>query len=147
MESGGTRDTARVMSQESVEMIRAAMKAWNRGDWDEALKDAAPGFAVDNSRNAGEWRGVHHGPDQTKRMWEAFLEPWESVRLEVTEFIEANEGVVVTRQEAHFVGRDGIELPGPTRSGWVWTIRDGKLAYLVIYNDLDEALKAAGLSE
>jgi len=135
------------MSEESVEMIRAAMKAWNRGDWDEALKDAAPGFVVDNSSSAGEWRGVHSGPDQAKRMWEAFLEPWESVRIEVSEFIEADEGVVVTRQKARFVGRDDIELPGPTRSGWVWTIRDGKLAHLAIYNDLDEALEAAGLRE
>lgn len=128
-------------------MIRAAIEAWNRGAWDEALKDAAPGFELDNSSNAGEWRGVHRGPDQAKRMWEAFLEPWESIRIEVSEFIEADEGVVVTRQKAHFVGRDGIELPGPTRSGWLWTIRDGKLAHLAIYNDLDEALEAAGLSE
>ena len=135
------------MSQENVEMIRAAMEAWNRGAWDEALKDAAPGFELDNSSSAGEWRGVHRGPDQAKRMWEAFLEPWESVRIEVSEFIEADEGVVVTRQKAHFVGRDGIELPGPTRSGWLWTIRDGKLAQLAIYNDLNEALEAAGLRE
>ena len=135
------------MSQENVEMIRAAMEAWNRGAWDEALKDAAPGFELDNSSSAGEWRGVHRGADQAKRMWEAFLEPWQSVRIEVSEFIEADEGVVVTRQKAHFVGRDGIELPGPTRSGWLWTIRDGKLAHLAIYNDLDEALEAAGLSE
>ena len=40
------------MSQENVEMIRAAMEAWNRGDWDEALKDAAPGFELDNSSSA-----------------------------------------------------------------------------------------------
>ena len=135
------------MSQENVEMIRAAMDAWNRGDWDETLKDAAPDFEVDNSSSAGEWRGIHRGTDQAKRMWEAFLEPWESVHIEVSEFIEADEGVVVTRQKAHFVGRDGIELPGPTRSGWLWTIRDGKLAHLVVYNDLDEALEAAGLRE
>jgi ketosteroid isomerase-like protein len=135
------------MSQENVEMIRAAIEAWNRGDWDEALKDAAPDFELDNSTNAGEWRGVHRGPDQAKRMWRAFLEPWESVRIEVSEFIEADEGVVVTRQKANFVGRDGIAVPGPTRSGWLWTIRDGKLTYLAIYNDLDDALEAAGLSE
>ena len=40
---------------------------------------------------------------------------------------------MVTRQKARFVGRDGIELPGPTRSGWLWKIRDGKLAYLAVY--------------
>ena len=128
-------------------MIRAAMEAWNRRDWDEALKDAAPDFVLDNSMNAGEWRGVHRGPDEVKRTWGMLTEPWQSVRIEVIEFIEAKEGVVVTRQKARFVGRDGIELPGPTRSGWLWTIRDGKLASLATYNDLDEALEAAGLSE
>jgi ketosteroid isomerase-like protein len=74
-------------------------------------------------------------------------EPWQSVRIEVIEFIKAKEGVVVTRQKALFVGRDGIELPGPTHSGWLWTFRDGKLASLATYNDLDEALQAAGLAE
>jgi len=128
-------------------MIRAAMEAWNRRDWDEALKDAAPDFVLDNSMSAGEWRGVHRGPDEVKRTWGMLTEPWQSVRIEVIEFIEAKEGVVVTRQKARFVGRDGIELPGPTRSGWLWTIRDGKLASLATYNDLDEALEAAGLSE
>ena len=42
------------MSEENVEMIRAAMEAWNRRDWDEALKNAAPDFVLDNSMNAGE---------------------------------------------------------------------------------------------
>jgi ketosteroid isomerase-like protein len=64
------------MSQENVDSIRAGMVAWNRGDWDEALKDAAPDIVLDNSSNAGEWRGVHRGPEQVKRMWEKFVEPW-----------------------------------------------------------------------
>src|SRR3954463_2421970 len=103
------------MSEENVEMIRAAMEAWNRRDWDEALKDAAPDFVLDNSMNAGEWRGVHRGSDEVKRTWGMFTEAWQSVRIEVLEFIEAKESVVVTRQKAHFVGREGIEVPGPTR--------------------------------
>ncbi len=128
-------------------MIRAAIDAWNRGDWDESLKDAAPDFVLDNSMNMGEWRGVHEGPEQVKQAWATFTEPWQSVRLEVSEFIEADGGVVVTRQKAHFVGRGGIELPGPVRSGWLWRIRGGEIAYVATYNDLDEALEAAGLSE
>jgi ketosteroid isomerase-like protein len=76
-----------------------------------------------------------------------FTGPWESVRMEVSEFIDVAEDVVVTRQKVNFIGRDGIELPGPVRSGWVWRFRDGKLVYLATYNDLDEALEAARLSE
>jgi ketosteroid isomerase-like protein len=135
------------MSPENVEMIRAAMEAWNRGDWDEALKDTAPDFVLDNSMNSGDWRGIHRGADEVKRAWGLLTEAWQSVRIEVSEFTEADEGVVLTRQRAHFVGRDGIELPGPTRSGWLWAIRDGKIVHLTTYNDLDDALEAARLRE
>ncbi len=135
------------MSQENVEIVRAAMEAWNRGDWDETLKHTAPDFVLDNSMNSGDWRGVHRGADDVKRAWGLLTEAWQSVRIEVSEFIEADEGVVVTRQKAHFVGRDGIELPGPTRSGWLWKLRAGKIVFVATYNDLDEALEAAGLRE
>ena len=49
------------MSQKNVQIVRAALDAWNRGDWAQALKDAAPDVELDNSSNAGEWRGVHPG--------------------------------------------------------------------------------------
>ena len=133
------------MSRKGVEMVRATMEAWNRGDWDGALAHTSPDFVLDNSRALGEWRGVHRGADQVRQMWQTFTEPWENVRIEVSEFIEVDEHLVLTRMKAQFVGRDGIELPGPVRSGWLWTVRDGALVKLVVYNDLDEALEAAGL--
>ena len=135
------------MSQENVEIVRAAMDAWNRGDWDEALKHATPDLVLDSSLNAGEWRGIHHGPDQVKRAFQMLTEAWQSVHIEISEFIEAEQGVLVTRQKSRFVGRDGIELPGPTRSGWLWKLRPGKIVYAATYNDLNEALEAAGLQE
>jgi ketosteroid isomerase-like protein len=135
------------MSQENVDKVRAALEAFSRGDWDAALKDTAPDAVIDNSTNIGEWRGIHRGHDAIRRMWERFTEPWEKVEIEVVEVIEARDDLVVTSTRARFVGRDGIELPGPTRSGWVWQFRDGQLVHNAIYNSLDEALKAAGLSE
>ena len=41
------------MSEENFETIRAAMDAWNHGEWDEALKHAAPNVEFDNSSNGG----------------------------------------------------------------------------------------------
>jgi ketosteroid isomerase-like protein len=60
------------MSPKNIEMIRAALDAWNRGEWDEALKNAAPDFVLDTSMNLGEWRGVHRGADQVIRAWRQF---------------------------------------------------------------------------
>jgi ketosteroid isomerase-like protein len=79
-------------------VIRTAVDAWNRGDWDGALDRAAPNIELDNSSNRADWRGVHRGRDEVKRLWQTFTEPWESVRIEIEEFIPTPTADVVTRQ-------------------------------------------------
>ena len=54
------------MSQENVEIVKAAIDAYNREDWDAMFKDAAPGAEMDFSRAVGPWRGVF-GLDQIRR--------------------------------------------------------------------------------
>ena len=135
------------MLEQNVEKIRAWLQAWSRGDWDAALKDAAPDVVVDNSTAIGEWRGVHHGAEEIKRMWRLLTEPWERVEIELTDVIDSRNDRVVTSTQARFYGRDGIELPGPTRSGWIWEFRDGLLVRLTVFNDVRDALEAGGLSE
>jgi ketosteroid isomerase-like protein len=135
------------MPEENVEKIRTSLNAWSRGDWDAALKDAASDMVLDNSTDAGEWRGVHQGAEEIKRMWGLFTEPWERVEIELADVIEARNDRVVTSIQARFYGRDGIELPGPTRSGWIWEFREGVLVRLTVFNDLRDALEATGLSE
>lgn len=130
------------MSQENVEVVRAALDASQRDDWDAALKDFAPDFVLDNSRDLGEWRGVHTTPGEARRVWERFTEPWESVHIQIDEVIEAGEHVV-SRQTAVLTGRDGIEVKATVN--WLWTLRDGAITHLVSYPTFEEALEAAGL--
>jgi len=47
------------MSQANVEIVRAAVDAYNRGDLDAVLRDAAPECEVDLSRAAGPFHGVY----------------------------------------------------------------------------------------
>ena len=82
------------MSQENVEIVKAAYDAYNREDWDAGAKDAAPGFEVDFSRAVGPWHGVFV-LDQIRRVLGEFRETWESTRMEPHEFIEAGDLVVV----------------------------------------------------
>ena len=70
--SGG-RDTALAMSQENVEIVRAAYDAYNRGDVDAALKYAAPDFELDWSRAVGPQRGIYR-LDQVRSFFGDFLE-------------------------------------------------------------------------
>ena len=131
------------MSQENVEIVKAAIDAYNREDWDAYFKDLAPGFELDFSRAVGPWRGVF-GLDQARRVMEEIREAWESAWLEPHEFIEAGDLVVVPGTQ-HVKGRDGIEVAA--RGAFVWTIRNGAIERMVMYQSRQDALEDLGLSE
>jgi ketosteroid isomerase-like protein len=73
-----------------------------------------------------------------------FAESWKSVRIEPHEFIEAGDLVVVPNT-GHLRGRDGIEVS--VTVAWVWTIRDGAIERMVMYQSRQDALEDLGLSE
>jgi ketosteroid isomerase-like protein len=131
------------MSEENVEIVRAAYDAYNRGDLDAALKDAAPECELDWTRAVGPQRGVYR-LDQIRAFLIDFLETFESNRVVPDEFIEAGEQVVVP-QTGYLRGRDGIEVTA--RIALVWTFRDGAIVRICLYQQKQEALEAAGLRE
>ena len=131
------------MSQENVEIVKAWYDAYNREDWDAMIKDAAAGFELDFSRAVGPWRGVF-GLDQIRRLMGEFRETWESAWLEPHEFIEAGD-LVVVHSTMRVKGRGGIEVV--SRAAFVATIRNGACERISMYQERDEALEAAGLSE
>jgi ketosteroid isomerase-like protein len=98
---------------------------------------------MDFSRAVGPWRGVF-GFDQARRVTEEIREIWESARLEPQEFIEAGDLVAVP-WAMHGRGRDGIELVA--RATFVFTIRNGAIERITLYQEREEALEALGLSE
>jgi len=131
------------MSQENVEIVKAIIEAYNREDWDAFFKDMAPGFELDFSRAVGPWRGVF-GLDQIRRVLGEFRETWESTRQEPHEFIEAGDLVVVPLTQ-HVKGRGGIEVVN--RGAFVWTIRNGAIERVTMYQERQDALEDLGLSE
>ena len=124
-------------------MAKAWYDAYNREDWDAFYKGVAPGFELDLSRAVGPWRGVF-GLDQALRVLREFRETWESARLEAHEFIEAGDLVVVPGTQ-HVKGRGGIEVAA--RGVYVWTIRNGAVERMVMYQSRQDALEALRLSE
>lgn len=122
--------------------VRACIEAWNRGDWEGVLDSAAADFEYDLTRAVGPWRGTY-GRDQTRALAAELADSWESNSYEV-EFVDAGD-LVVTPFTNYVRGRDGIEVQA--RAAWVWTIRDGAITHLCFYQEPEEALEAAGLSE
>jgi ketosteroid isomerase-like protein len=131
------------MSQENVEIAKAAIDAGNREDLDALFQDMAPGFELDMSRAIGPGRGIYR-LDEARQFLVEFTETWESVRVEPHEFIEAG-GLVVVPWTMHVRGREGIEVV--SRPTTVWTIHDGAIERVSVYQERQEALEAVGLSE
>jgi len=131
------------MSQENVEVARAAVDALDRGDLPGAMKDAATDFIFDFSRSRSPERGVY-GREDVSRLRDALTGVWESVRWEAEEFIEAGSHLV-TPITTYNPGRDGIEVQA--RVAWLWSFRDRRIARITFFQDRHETLEAAGLRE
>ena len=95
------------------------------------------------SRGLGLMKGVY-GLDQVRPLLAEFAGHWEAVWIELHEFIEAGDLLVVP-QTTHGEGRDGIEVV--SRPTLVWTIRDGVIERVSMYQERQDALEAVGLSE
>ena len=133
------------MSQENEQTVAAVVAAMNRGDWDVALSYGTPDVKWDATRDLNEERGFYETPEEVKGALKRFYEPWQSWHLEITEFIQVEETVVITRQTGHLRGRDGIEVTARTSA--VWRFRDCRISEIVHYREGDDARKAVGLSE
>ena len=131
------------MSEENVELARAAVAALNRKDFDAAFCDASPDAEIDLSRAVGLDQGVY-SLDRFRRVTEEFAKSWESVRYGVDEYIDAGEHVVTPFTNV-LRGRDGIEVQA--QGTWLWTIRAGVIVRICLYQERQEALDAAGLNK
>jgi len=130
------------MPQENVEIARRAYEAWHRGDVDAAYEDFAPDLELDLSRAVGTDRGVY-SLNQMRRLAEEFWEAWETVQVGA-EYIDAGDHVVISFTN-RLRGRDGIEVQA--RGTWLGTIRDGLIVRICLYQEVQEALEAAGPRE
>jgi ketosteroid isomerase-like protein len=134
------------VSQENVQIVRAGLDAFNRGEVDAAFEDFAPDFEFDMSRAIG----ININRDvydlrQFRRLLDEFTGTWGSFRPGGGRVHRRRGGHVVTPFTNRVSGRDGIELQA--RGTWVWTIRDGAVVRACLFQEFGEALEAAGLRE
>jgi ketosteroid isomerase-like protein len=132
------------MSEENVEIVRAILKAWNRGDYSAALElvdhnvevEAALGLTLD---------GMYRGHAEGSRFLADFWGEFEDFRTEFEECIPVGDSVFVA---AHHHGRgrtSGIEVE--MRNWQVFTVRGGKVVRYQMFSTRQQALEAAGLEE
>ena len=133
------------MSQENVEVVRAAIVAFNAHDTERWLSFAHPEMEfVDHGGAVAE--EVASGPEDLRRLAEAWFETFPDFRAATEEFIDAGDRVVCV---THWQGTGaGSGLSYSQHAAEVYTLREGKIVRAELgFADKAEALEAAGLQE
>jgi ketosteroid isomerase-like protein len=117
------------MSQENVEIVRAAFKAWNARDMSALRELYDPAIVVRYAEDWPEGSEPTMGREAVIRQWEQRRAPFDSDTLEPIEFIDAGDRVVV-RQIWRAVGR-GPDLNIEVST--VTTLRKGKTILLEFF--------------
>ena len=136
------------MSQENVEVLRQALEAWQRDDFEAFLLRTHPEI---------EWQAVlqrlveglasaYHGHEGMRRLWDDYRTDFEGFEAEAEKIRDVGDDRVVLLGRIRFRGSaSGAETESPFAA--VQTIRDGKIFRSVDYLSHAEALKAVGLEE
>jgi ketosteroid isomerase-like protein len=132
------------MSQENVETVRRHNEAWNRRDLTTLSALWRSDAEIDWSRARGPLKGVYRGRGERETFWNEFWSTFEVVELELSDFRQTGPYVLASNT-AHMWGRDGIEVTA--RSTSVYTVENGQITRLRLFQEKDEALEAVGLSE
>jgi ketosteroid isomerase-like protein len=143
MESRGVpRDTGLAMSEENVEIARATYEQFARGDF-SSFADWSNDFEFVTSPevpDAGTYRG-----EEARRWARNWVEAFEGLTMEATEFIDAGDKVVVgILQRGRFRGSEAM-----TEGRWwnVLTFRSADVVRSELFAERSVAFEAAGLSE
>jgi ketosteroid isomerase-like protein len=133
------------MSQENVDVVRRGIEAWNQRDLTTQLALYRSDAEIDWSRSRGLLKGVYRGHQGIQTRWNEFWSTFEEVQLETHGFTPVGSSEVVVSNTAHLRGREGIEVIA--RSTFVYTVENGQITRLRMFQERAEALEAAGLSE
>jgi ketosteroid isomerase-like protein len=130
------------MSQQNMEIARAAFEAWMRGDLDAMLADADPEiewYVLPDAPDPGPHRG-RNAILERMAMWREML----ALRGEVLGYIDAGDYVIMPiRMRGRPPGSDAEVVLDEV---YVSKFRDGKIVELREYRTKAEALETLGLS-
>jgi ketosteroid isomerase-like protein len=135
------------MSQENVEIARAAFEAWNAGELQDVLSHFHPEL-VYHPRADEPDPSPHVGRDAYGRLVYGFVDSFSEVTFEVLELIDAGDHVIAsTVLHAVLRGQGSCSAGVSETYVFVYKLRDGLVVEGWEYRTKQEALEAVGLSE
>jgi ketosteroid isomerase-like protein len=130
------------MSEENVEVIRAAMAAFNARDPETMLSLMDPNVEFESAIERKVYRG-HDGMVRYRREADAVMQGFHT---EEDRFLDAGDDRVVHLYRIVGTGA-GSGVPGSRENAIIWVLRDGKILRAKVYLDPRQALEAVGLSQ
>ena len=132
------------MSEENVETLRVGYEAFNRRDLTALGPLLHPDFEVDLTHSMGFDKGRYAGEGGLREFFESFWDAFDSIAIEPEEYIGNGDRIVAIIRARGRGYLSGVEVDA--RGPHLWSFRDGRVLGLALYEHLDEALEAAGLS-
>ena len=132
------------MSQENVELVRAAWEAWERRDMEAIFAFYDPAL-VYHPRADEPDPSPHIGREAFERLALGFLDSFPNSEFDVEELIDADDLVIaltVMRGRGRVSGADVTDA-----YVFVYKLRDGLIVEGWEYRTRQEALKAVGLED
>ena len=123
--------------RENVGIIRDMLEDYLRRDYEAALSAFAHDVEVVTSLE--RFHGLAGVVKEAKR-WE---EMWTDYRFEVDNLVDAGDKVVLLYHQGGKAKESGIALE--ERAAWVYTLREGKITRVEMFQDRQTALRAAGV--
>jgi ketosteroid isomerase-like protein len=133
------------MSEENVEVVRAAYEAFARDGLDRFLEHFTDDVEYRVLGPDGDLSPLQ-GQDAVRAWLQDWIDMFDGFWQQLVELIDAGGDTVFTAER--FGGRarlSGVEADSPNWT--IFTIRDGKIASGHEYATREQALEAAGLSE
>ena len=132
------------MSQENVDKTRAFIDAYNRRDFDAAIRDFHPRVEWILPDLMGYDSCI--GPSQVIRFFEGLDESWADLRLRPQEYVDAGDRVAVRLRHYGRAKASGIELDEELFHQ-VGTFEDGTIVRMEYFETWAAAREAAGLDD
>jgi ketosteroid isomerase-like protein len=134
------------MAEENVEIVRRVLRRVNDQDLDALIEDVDPDAELDWSDSQGPDSGIYSGSEGWRAWVRGRWEGFSGLRFEVLEAIDVQPDTVVVVARQLGQGRaSGLEVDAVAAG--VWTLRDGKVTGLKLFQTREDALEALGLSQ
>jgi ketosteroid isomerase-like protein len=131
------------MSQENVEVVRAAYAAFNARDVDGLLRLSAEDCEWQPLRAQLEGI-VYRGHEGVRQFVSDMDEDWKAFRIDPLEFHDRKERVAVIGRVSA-LGQSGVEID--SLAGFVFELEHGRIRRIISHSDPEAALEAVELSE